>query len=218
LLPYYNGGSQHSKGTMMSNYSPHNGHKLNTYRSGDAHDVNAAVSSAKAAFVTWSALSGAQRGLLLQRAAELMREHSAELALLETLDAGIPISETSASHVSAAIAALQYYSGLASSLCQQGLMMDTPDAGGSSEAFCYTRREPLGVCAGIGPWNFPLLIMMWKVAPALACGNTFVFKPSECTPMTALRVAEIFTEAGIPEGVLNIIPGGKQRGKGEVTK
>ena len=116
------------------------------------------------------------------------------MSLLESVDAGIPVSETEFVQVLGGADCFEYYGGLASNACVTGQMMDTPHAGGHKDSFCYPRREPLGVCAGIGAWNYPVLVMSWKVAPALACGNTFVYKPSECTPLTALKIAEILKE------------------------
>jgi acyl-CoA reductase-like NAD-dependent aldehyde dehydrogenase len=139
-----------------------------------------------------------ERSRILRRAADLLRERNDELAWLETLDTGKPLSETEAVGVVTGADALEYYAGLAPAVqCEQIPLSDT--------AFVYTRREPLGVCAGIGAWNYPLQIACWKSAPALACGNAMVFKPSEVTPLSIPKPAEIFTEAGLPVGVFDVV-------------
>ena len=162
-------------------------------------DVDRAVRAARAAFSVWSAMTGTERGRILRRAADLLRANRDALARLEVLDTGKPIVEALTVDVDSGADCLEYFGGLAASL--HG---DHVDLGG---AFAYTRREPLGVCAGIGAWNYPLQIACWKAAPALACGNTMVFKPSEQTPLTAMRLAEIFVEAGLPAGAFNVVHG-----------
>ena len=163
-------------------------------------DVGRAVAAAKRAQPAWAALGGSERGRILARAAELLRANRERLAELETLDTGKPICEALTVDVDSGADAFQYYAGLASSLGGEHV----PLAGGS---FFYTRREPLGVCAGIGAWNYPLQIACWKSAPALMCGNAMVYKPSELTPLTALELAAILTEAGLPAGLFNVIQG-----------
>lgn len=172
--------------------------------------VEYAIQSAKTAFNNSSSGDLARRGQILNRTADLMEQKYAnELTLLECLDTGIPISQTKY-HISAAVDCLRHFAGAAAcSHTRMGVAVDTPMAGGGADSFCYTRREPLGVVAGIGAWNYPLLLMVWKLAPAIACGNSFVFKPSECTPLTALKCAEIMKEAGLPAGVLNVLLGDK---------
>jgi betaine-aldehyde dehydrogenase len=180
--------------------------------------VNDAVNSAHNAFQGWSSFTSKRRGEMLYKAATLMEQpHTIdELCMLECIDAGIPISQVMDGHVRPAIDCLKYFAALAmsssSGMPGTGRLVDTPDAGGHHHSFTYTRRESLGVCAGIGPWNYPLAILMWKLAPALACGNTFVFKPSESTPMTALKLAGIMAEAGLPPGVFNVLPGDRNTG------
>jgi betaine-aldehyde dehydrogenase len=144
-------------------------------------------------------MSGAQRGRVLNRAVALLRERNDELARLEVLDTGKPLQEALAVDVSSGADAVEYFAGLAASI--HG---DHYDLGSS---FAYTRREPLGVCAGIGAWNYPIQIACWKSGPALACGNSMIFKPAELTPLTALRLAEIYTESGVPDGVFNVVQG-----------
>ena len=139
------------------------------------------------------------------RAAGLLREQRDELARLESLDAGKPISETPEADVDSAADCLEYFAGQASSLQGEYQQVD----GG----FFYTRPEPLGVCAGIGAWNYPLQIAAWKSAPALAAGNAMIFKPAELTPLSALSLAEVFQEAGLPDGVFNVVQGFAETGQ-----
>jgi betaine-aldehyde dehydrogenase len=171
-----------------------------------APQVNAAVEQALIAQREWAARSGAERGRVLQRAAQLLREHNAQLAELETRNTGKPIQETRAVDVLSGADCLEYYGGMAAGIAGEHL-----DLGRA--AFGYTRREPLGVVAGIGAWNYPLQIACWKSAPALACGNAMIFKPSELTPLTALRLREIFSAAGLPEGVFQLVQGGAETGR-----
>ncbi len=168
--------------------------------------VNAAVEAAVAGQKVWGAMTGAERGRVLNRTAALLRAANAELAELETKDTGKPIQETSAVDVLSGADCLEYFGGIAATLTGEHV-----DLG--SQAFGYTRREPLGVVAGIGAWNYPIQIACWKSAPALACGNAMIFKPADLTPLTALRLAEIFTEAGLPDGVFNVVQGGVETGR-----
>ena len=168
--------------------------------------VNAAVERARAAQKEWRAMTGAERGRVLQRAARLLRERNDELALLETRNTGKPIQETRAVDVISGAECIEYFAGLAAGLAGEHL-----DLG--PKAFGYTRREPLGVVAGIGAWNYPLQIACWKSAPALACGNAMIFKPAELTPLTALKLSEIYREAGVPEGVFQVVQGYAQTGQ-----
>ena len=167
--------------------------------------VQTAIFNARRAAEDWSQVSCWDRGTILRNMAIILRDHATELCELEALDTGIPLTQIETNHIDSAISTLEYFA----SLIQPGLpgrILDTPHAGGHSDSFAYTRREPLGVCLGIGAWNYPLLGMMWKVAPALACGNAMIFKPSECTPLTALKVAELFTNV-LPQSVLQVLPG-----------
>jgi betaine-aldehyde dehydrogenase len=163
-------------------------------------EIEAAVTKAQAAQKQWAALSGAERGRILQRAAQLLRERNDELARLETQNTGKPIQETRAVDVLSGAECLEYYGGLAAGLAGEYL-----DLG--PKAFGYTRREPLGVVAGIGAWNYPLQIACWKSAPALACGNAMIFKPASLTPLTALRLEEVYAAAGLPAGVFQVVHG-----------
>ncbi|WP_147126854.1 betaine-aldehyde dehydrogenase [Shimia ponticola] len=162
--------------------------------------IEQALAAADAARAEWAAMSGTERGRILRRAADIMRERNHDLSVLETYDTGKPLSETLVADATSAADALEYFGGLAGSLTGEHVQLPGGD-------FAYTIREPLGVCVGIGAWNYPTQIAAWKGAPALCCGNTMVFKPSETTPLSALKVAEILTEAGAPAGVYNVIQG-----------
>lgn len=167
--------------------------------------VEAALSSAKAAQAQWAAMMGVERGRVLRRAADIIRERNQELSELETLDTGKPIQETLVADATSAADALEYFGGIAASLGGEHMQL-----GGD---WAYTMRVPLGLCVGIGAWNYPTQIAAWKGAPALACGNTMVFKPSEQTPLCALKVAEILVEAGAPAGVYNVVQGAGNVGR-----
>ena len=162
--------------------------------------IERAVYAAKAAQPAWAALKGVERGRILLRTAQLLRERNEELSRIETLDTGKAIQETLVADAASAADALEYFGGLAGAITGEHV-----DLGGGD--FVYTRREALGVCAGIGAWNYPIQIAAWKSAPALACGNAFIFKPSEMTPLTALLLAEAFTDAGLPAGLFNVVQG-----------
>ncbi|WP_347555508.1 betaine-aldehyde dehydrogenase [Robbsia sp. KACC 23696] len=163
-------------------------------------DVEAAVTSAVRGQRQWAALTGVQRGRVLRRAVDLLRDRNEALAALETRDTGKAISETRAVDIVTGADVLEYYAGLCD--VQEGIQQPLRDT-----AFFYTRREPLGVVVGIGAWNYPIQIALWKSAPALAAGNAMIFKPSEVTPLSALKLAEIYTEAGLPDGVFNVLQG-----------
>jgi len=180
--------------------NPATGAQLAVLAVDGATQVNAAVERARAAQRDWGAMTGAERGRVLQRAARLLRERNDALAELETRNTGKPIQETRAVDVISGAECLEYFAGLAAGLAGEHL-----DLG--PKAFGYTRREPLGVVAGIGAWNYPLQIACWKSAPALACGNAMIFKPAELTPLTAVKLAEIYREAGLPEGIFQVVQG-----------
>src|SRR5271154_5411520 len=167
---------------------------------GGKADVDKAVSSARAALKVWGGLRAAERGRILQRAAALFEEHQEELVELESMDAGKPLAALMRQDMAAVIDTLRYYAGWCDKITGQ-VIPARPDA------LTYTLREPVGVVAAIVPWNFPLMIGMWKIAPALAWGCTVVVKPAELTPLSMLRVAELFIEAGLPPGVLNVVCG-----------
>lgn len=172
--------------------------------------IDQALSSAKVAQGAWAAMSGTERGRVLRRAADILRERNHDLSVLETLDTGKPLQETLVADATSGADALEYFGGLAGSLTGEHI----PLGGGD---FVYTVREALGVCVGIGAWNYPTQIACWKGAPALACGNAMVFKPSETTPLGALKVAEILHEAGLPAGVYNVVQGMGEVGSALVT-
>ncbi len=161
--------------------------------------IEAALASAARAQAAWAATRPVERARILRRAADLIRERNPELARLETLDTGKPIQETLVADWPSGADALEYFAGLA------------PTVGGETiplgRDFAYTIREALGVCVGIGAWNYPSQIACWKSAPALALGNAMIFKPSEVTPLGALKLAEIFVEAGLPAGLFNVVQG-----------
>src|SRR5277367_5363908 len=167
---------------------------------GGKADVDKAVSAARAALPVWGALRAAERGRILQRAATLLEQHQEELIEIESLDAGKPIAGVRRQDIAAVIDTIRYYAGWCDKITGQVV----PTRPG---ALTYTLREPVGVVAAIVPWNFPLMIGMWKVAPALACGCTLIVKPAELTPLSMLRVAELFLEAGLPAGALNVVCG-----------
>ncbi|WP_108447133.1 betaine-aldehyde dehydrogenase [Halomonas denitrificans] len=169
-------------------------------------DVDAAVAAARRGQRAWGAMSGMERGRILQRAVALLRERNDEIAELETRNTGKPISETAAVDVVTGADVLEYYAGLAPAL--EGAQIPLRE-----DSFVYTRREPLGVIGAIGAWNYPIQIACWKSAPALAAGNAVVFKPSEVTPLTTMLLAEIFTEAGLPDGVFNVVQGDARVGE-----
>lgn len=192
-------------GATFATCHPGSGRKICDVEIAGQSEVDAAVTAARAAFAGWSATPAAERGEILRRAARLLREQNDELAELETLDTGKAICETSVVDIATGADVVEYYAGIAQSI--HGQHVDLPPA-----AFALLRREPLGVCAGIGAWNYPIQIAMWKSGPALACGNTMVFKPAEHTPLTALRLAEIYAEAGVPPGVFNVVQGAGETG------
>ena len=180
--------------------NPFDGSRLAEVQQASAADVDAAVAAARRGQREWAAMGGMARGRVLQRAVALLRERNDELAELETRNTGKPISETAAVDIVTGADALEYYAGLAAAI--EGTQIPLRE-----DSFVYTRREPLGVVAAIGAWNYPIQIACWKAAPALAAGNAVVFKPSEVTPLTAMKLAEIFTEAGLPDGVFNVVHG-----------
>ncbi len=172
--------------------------------------VEKALNSAKSAQAAWAALSGTERGRVLRRAADIMRDRNRDLSIIETHDTGKPLQETLVADATSGADALEYFGGLAASLTGEHIPLADGD-------FVYTVREALGVCVGIGAWNYPTQIACWKGAPALACGNTMIFKPSETTPLSALQVAEILIEAGAPKGVYNVVQGYGDVGASLVT-
>ena len=165
----------------------------------DEYIQKIALESAQQGFAIWSKLSGIERSRVLLKAVTLLRENNDELAAVEVADTGKPWQEASVVDIHSGADAIEFFAGLAPAI--EGNQQQVGDD------FYYTRPEPLGVCAGIGAWNYPLQIACWKAAPALACGNSMIFKPSEETPLGALKLAEILHKAGLPAGVFNVIQG-----------
>lgn len=190
----------------FTSLNPATGEVLARIAQADAEVMQQAMTSAHAGQARWAAMSGAERGRILRQAAALLRERNEELALLEVRDTGKPIQEAVAVDILSGAEVIDYYAGLADKI--QG---EYQDLGGTN--FFYSRREPLGICAGIGAWNYPIQIACWKSAPALAAGNAMIFKPSEETPLSALKLAEIYTQAGLPDGVFNVLQGDYRAGE-----
>ncbi len=198
---YINGRNVNAtSGEIFRSTNPATGEILAEVQLASQADVDMAVESAHRGQKIWAAMPGAERGRILGRAVELLRDRNDELAELEVRDTGKPLQEANCVDIQTGADVIEYYAGLAGKI--EGSYQDL----GNGDFF-YTRQEPLGVCAGIGAWNYPMQIAMWKSAPALAAGNAMVFKPSEETPLTALKLAEIYTEAGVPDGVFNIVQG-----------
>ena len=191
---------------------PATGQPVTTVADGGATDVGRAVSAARAAFDGggWSDLPPRKRAEVLMRAAALMREQAEDLARLESLDVGKPLMFTRMVDVPTLIDTYEYYAQLAAGI--EGATRST-----TIPTFAYTRREPHGVVGAITPFNFPMILSATKLAPALVAGNTVVHKPAEETPLSALRIAEILSEAGLPDGVLNVVTGGAEAGEALVA-
>lgn len=203
---YYDGCRQSaSSQSYIENINPATGEVIESIETASEADAAKAVASARSGFSQWSAMPPTARGRVLKKAAEIIRSRNEEISRIESEDTGKPLSESLVADALSGADAIEYYGGLAATL--HG---DYYDLGNS---FAYTRREPLGVCAGIGAWNYPIQIACWKSAPALACGNAMIFKPAELTPRTAVLLAEIYTEAGLPPGVFNIVQGEAEVGQ-----
>src|SRR5918995_2309175 len=169
-------------------------------------EVEAAVRAARGAHPAWAALAGAERARVLRRAAELLRARNDTLAELETRDTGKPIQETRVVDVVSGAECLEYFAALAQSAAGEHI-----DLGPA--AWGYTRREPIGITAGIGAWNYPIQIACWKSAPALAFGNAMIFKPASLTPLTAVELEKIYREAGLPAGLFQVVQGHSPTGR-----
>ncbi|WP_226470657.1 betaine-aldehyde dehydrogenase [Luteimonas panaciterrae] len=189
-----------SSGKTFQTINPADGEVLAEVQCAAESDIERAVESAIEGQRVWRAMTAVQRSRILRCAVDLLRERNDELAALETLDTGKPYAETSTVDIATGADVIEYYAGLAQAT--EGTQVPLRES-----SFFYTRREPLGVVAGIGAWNYPIQIAMWKSAPALAVGNAMIFKPSEVTPLTALKLAQIYTEAGVPDGVFNVVQG-----------
>src|SRR3990172_266973 len=190
-------------GESFSSITPANGEELAQVALAGQEDVDLAVQAARTAFEKgpWGKMSAEERGNLLWKLADLVDQHADQLAELETLDNGKPIRVARRGDLPAVSRHFRYYAGWATKLEGATIPVSIPNQ------FVYTLREPVGVVGLIIPWNFPLLMCAWKLAPALACGNTAILKPAEETPLTALRLGELIQEAGFPEGVVNILTG-----------
>ncbi|WP_250279785.1 aldehyde dehydrogenase family protein [Frankia sp. Cppng1_Ct_nod] len=187
---------------------PSTGQAVTTVVDGNGDDVDAAVQAARAAFDEgpWARMPGRERARILLRVADLIRKHGEELALLESVDVGKPIIFSRSIDVSTVVQQYEFFASQAQNL--EGATRTIP-----IPSMAYTRPEPIGVVGAITPFNFPLILSNSKIAPALAAGNTIVHKPAEDTPLSALRMAELFAEAGIPDGVVNVVTGGAQVGE-----
>lgn len=188
-----------SAGTPIDVTTPYTGETIARLHAATPAILEAALNSAARAQKDWAAWRPVERGRVLRRAADLIRARGADLARLETMDTGKPIQETEVADWPSGADALEYFAGLAAAVTGETIPL-----GGD---FAYTIREPLGVCVGIGAWNYPSQIACWKAAPALAMGNAMVFKPSEVTPLGALKLAGILIEAGAPAGLFNVVQG-----------
>ncbi|CAN9506911.1 unnamed protein product [Ophioblennius macclurei] len=192
-----------SRGRTFPTFNPATGVRICDIQEGDKEDVDKAVEAAKLAQQRgspWRRMDSSSRGRLLHRLADLMERDRLLLATLETLDTGKPFLQSFFIDLEGSIKTLRYYAGWTDKIHGQSLPVD--------ETFmCLTKHEPIGVCGAIIPWNFPLLMFTWKIAPALSCGNTVVIKPAEQTPLTALHVGSLIKEAEFPPGVVNIVPG-----------
>lgn len=184
--------------------NPHDGSLLAVVAEGGEADIDRAVQSAQGAFPAWSSMAAADRGRILLRVADVIEAHADELARLESTDTGHPLKDTTVLDVPRTVATFRYFGGMADKY--QGFLPPV-EAGFLN----YVLREPIGVVGQIVPWNFPLMFCGWKLGPALAAGNTVVMKPSELVPLSTLRLCELFEEAGLPPGVLNVVPGYGQR-------
>lgn len=189
-----------TSGETFTSYNPATGKALAEVDQASQADLERAIASAKEGFAIWSEMTAKERSRILLKAVALLRSRNDELARLEVLDTGKPLQEAVAVDIETGADVIEYYAGLVPAM--QGEQQPLND-----QQFFYTRREPLGICAGIGAWNYPIQIAMWKSAPALAAGNAMIFKPSEETPLTALKLAEIYSEAGVPDGVFNVVQG-----------
>jgi aldehyde dehydrogenase (NAD+) len=189
-------------GETFATVNPSTGEEICQVAAADSADVDKAVQAARNAFEQgpWRTMNASERGRLLYRLADLIEKNAEELARLESLDNGKPFSIAKRVDVAKSVACYRYFAGWADKIQGKTIPID-------GDFFCYTRHEPVGVVGQIIPWNYPMLMQAWKLAPALATGNTVVMKPAEQTPLSALRIGELIVEAGFPEGVVNLLPG-----------
>ena len=190
----------------LVSFNPATGERLGDVPVAGPAEIEAAVGAARAAQPAWAALAGAERARILRRAAEILRARNDELAALETRDTGKPIQETRVVDVISGAECLEYFAALAQSAAGEHI-----DLG--PQAFGYTRREALGIVAGIGAWNYPLQIACWKSAPALAFGNAMIFKPASLTPLSAVELEKAYREAGLPPGIFHVVHGHSGTGR-----
>ena len=195
-------------GKTFDTVNPATGETLATIAEGDAADIDLAVRAARRAFDEgpWGRMTPSERGRIIWRIGDLINEHLEEFAELETLDNGKPLAVARAADVPLAAELFRYMAGWATKIEGNTIPLSVPYAPGA-EFHAYTLREPVGVVGQIIPWNFPLLMAAWKLGPALATGNTVILKPAEQTPLSALYLAEIMAEAGLPDGVVNVVNG-----------
>lgn len=194
--------SASESGRTFATVNPSTGEEICQVAEADAADVDKAVHAAREAFDRgpWRTMRASERGRILYRLADLIERNADQLAALESLNNGKPVSIAKAVDVAKTVACYRYFAGWADKIHGKTIPID-------GEFLCYTRHEPIGVVGQIIPWNFPMLMMAWKLAPALATGNTVLLKPAEQTPLTALRIGELIVEAGFPPGVVNLLPG-----------
>ena len=189
-----------NSGEFFETINPATGEVIEQIGQASLKDVEGAIESAERGFAVWSSMTAVERSRILLKAVSILRERNDELAALEVLDTGKPLQEANCVDIHSGADVIEYYAGLVPAL--QGTQQDL-----DVNTFFLSKREPLGICAGIGAWNYPIQIACWKSAPCLAAGNSMVFKPSEETPLSVLKLAEIYTEAGMPPGVFNVVQG-----------
>src|ERR1700682_3578507 len=196
-----------ASGKTFPTYNPATGDVLSRVAEGDKEAIDRAVKASRAAFESgpWSKITASERGRLIWRIADLIDKHVEEFAQLESLDNGKPLTVARVADVPLAADMFRYMAGWGTKI--EGNTIPISSGGGKAQFLAYTVREPIGVVGQIIPWNFPLLMAAWKLGPALATGCTVVLKPAEQTPLTALLLGELIQEAGIPDGVVNIVPG-----------
>ena len=187
-------------GATLPVLNPHDNSTITEVALADRADIDRAVGAAAKAFPTWSRMAAADRGRILLRLADRIEANTEELARLESLDTGHPLRDSRALDVPRTAACFRYFGGMADKF--QGDVVPV-----ESGFLNYLLREPLGVVGQVVPWNFPLMFTSWKMGPALAAGNCIVMKPSEITPLSSLKIAELMSEAGLPDGVVNVVPG-----------
>lgn len=199
---YIDGAYRSGAGERVPDIYPATGEVIAEIAHATDGEIDQAIAAAAEGFEIWRETPPAERARMLRRAADILRRDNRDLSVIETLDTGKPLQETLVADVASGADCLEYFAAEAATL--KGEQIPFSGHGGD---FAYTRREPLGICVGLGAWNYPIQIACWKAAPALACGNAMIFKPSEVTPLSALALAAAFTEAGLPDGVFNVLQG-----------